>query len=237
MSETVNPATAKPATVIIVEDEPKLAGLIIDYLKADHFDSLWLEDGSRLAEVVRTTNPSLILLDVMLPGVDGFSLCRQIRSFSQIPLVMLTARNQEQDRLLGFESGVDDYICKPFSPRELVFRVKAILKRAEANGPTPYSAAKLAFDFAAYKARLNGKPIDLTPIEFRALTTLAQFPGRVFSRDELLDRVYPGHRIINDRTIDSHIKNLRRKLKAAGAGEDGEILHSIYGLGYKLEFF
>lgn len=220
--------------ILVVEDEPKLAQLILDYLHKEKFKTIWLQDGADVIDTVQRKTPALVLLDIMLPKANGFSLCEGIRRFSQVPIVILTARGQEEDRLSGFELGADDYICKPFSPREMVSRVKAVLKRAE-HPPSPSAASteKLELDHAGYSARFNGIPLSLTPIEFRILSYLAQSPGRVFSRSELLDRIYPGYRIINDRTIDSHIKNLRRKLKAVAP--DSEIVQSVYGMGYKFE--
>lgn len=223
-----------PATIMIVEDEPKLAHLIMDYLKADNFDTVWLSDSHDVTASIEEHKPSLILLDVMLPGKNGFELCKDIRRLSQVPIIMVTARGGEQDRLLGFELGVDDYICKPFSPRELVSRVKAILKRADPDSlSVAPSGPRLDIDLESYTVKLNGQALDLTPLEFRLLTTFAQSPRRVFSRSELLDRVYSDHRIINDRTIDSHVKNLRQKLKAKDS--DDEIIHSVYGVGYKFD--
>lgn len=220
--------------ILVVEDEPKIAHLISDYLRAERFDPVWLNESGRVIETVKACNPSLILLDVMLPGKDGFEICKEIRSFSHAPIIMVTARGHEHDRLLGFELGADDYICKPFSPRELVSRVKAVLKRQSPFTP-PIGGSKhtLDIDYDSYTARLDGNTLDLTPLEFRLLTTLAQSPSRVFSRNELLDRIYPGHRVINDRTVDSHIRNLRRKLTAIDPEDN--IIHSIYGVGYKFE--
>ncbi|HEY6527573.1 MAG TPA: response regulator [Cellvibrionaceae bacterium] len=221
-------------TILVIEDEPKLGQLIIDYLNADGFTTIWLQDGLNAIEIIKRHAPSLILLDVMLPGINGFSLCKEIRTFSQIPVVLLTARTLEEDRINGFETGADDYICKPFSFREVVFRVKVILKRIHPKQAIAKKAVpQIDFDFSAYTAKVNGLSLDLTPVEFGIFATLAQFPGRVFSRNELLDRVYAGHHVINDRTIDSHIRNLRRKLKIIVPDED--VVQSIYGLGYKVE--
>lgn len=220
--------------ILVVEDEPKIAHLISDYLRAEQFDPVWVNESSRVSKMIKTCNPSLILLDVMLPGKNGFEVCEKIRSFSQVPIIMVTARGHEHDRLLGFELGADDYICKPFSPRELVSRVKAVLKRLDPSGSSVCrSKRKLDIDYDSYTAKLDGNLLDLTPLEFRLLTTFARSPGRVFSRNELLDRIYPGHRVINDRTIDSHIKNLRRKLSLIDPEDD--IIRSIYGVGYKFE--
>lgn len=221
--------------ILVVEDEPKIARLISDYLRAEQFDPIWVNESRRVIETMRACTPSLILLDVMLPGKNGFEICEEIRSFSQTPIIMVTARGHEQDRLRGFELGADDYICKPFSPRELVSRVKAVLKRLDSSGPPANpDKLKLEIDYDSYTAKLDGNTLDLTPLEFRLLTTLAQSPGRVFSRNELLDKIYPGHRVINDRTIDSHVKNLRRKLSAIDPTDN--IVHSIYGVGYKFEW-
>lgn len=224
-------------TILVIEDEPKLGQFIVDYLNAENFITVWQQDGLNAIATIKRQPPSLILLDVMLPGIDGFSLCREIRTFSQIPIIVLTARALEEDRLNGLELGADDYICKPFSLREVVLRVKAILRRSGAMQVLPQTLLPtitlphIEFDFSAYSVKIKGRTIDLTPVEFGILTVLTQCPGRVFSRNELLDRVYSGHRIINDRTIDSHIRNLRRKLKSAAP--DDEIVQSIYGLGYK----
>jgi len=182
---------------------------------------------------------ALVLLDLMLPGKDGLEVCRELRSFSDMPIVMVTARVEEIDRLLGLELGADDYICKPFSPREVVARVRAILRRGRLDtSPGPAASAALAevlrIDEARYTADFRGHALQLTPVEFRLLKTLADAPGRVFSRDQLLDKLYTDHRIVTDRTVDSHIKNLRRKLDAASPEQ--ELIRSIYGVGYKLDW-
>ena len=147
----------------------------------------------------------------MLPGRDGLEVCRELRTFSEVPIVMVTARVEEIDRLLGLEIGADDYICKPFSPREVVARVRAILRRAQRGAAAP-AATGFTIDEAQYRAAFDGRALDLTPVEFRLLNTLAAAPGRVFSRQQLLDNLYDDHRVVTDRTVDSHIKNLRRKL-------------------------
>jgi two-component system response regulator BaeR len=225
--------------VLIVEDEPKLAQLVSDYLKAASFTTAILADGREVVPAVRAQVPDLILLDLMLPGRDGFDVCRELRSFSDVPIVMMTARVEEIDRLVGLELGADDYICKPFSPREVVARVKAILRRTQRGGCNGGSAAVaseeegLRIDESTYTASFKGNALDLTPVEFRLLKTLAAAPGRVFSRDQLLDNLYTDHRVVTDRTVDSHIKNLRRKLDAVSPEQ--ELIRSIYGVGYKLE--
>jgi two-component system, OmpR family, response regulator BaeR len=223
--------TTPLAHILIVEDEPKLAALLGDYLKASGYASQWVADGREAIPAIRSQSPDLVLLDLMLPGRDGLDICRELRSFSNVPIVMLTARVEEIDRLLGLELGADDYICKPFSPREVVARIKAILRRTRSAAETIPTALKI--DDATHRALFNGVALDLTPVEFRLLRTLAATPGRVFSRDRLLDNLYLDHRVVTDRTVDSHIKNLRRKLEQAAPGQDP--IRSIYGVGYKLE--
>jgi two-component system response regulator BaeR len=218
--------------ILIVEDEPKLAALLSDYLKASSYQTQIIADGREVVPAVRAMPPDLILLDLMLPGRDGLEVCRELRTFSEVPIVMVTARVEEIDRLLGLEIGADDYICKPFSPREVVARVRAILRRVQRHADSP-ALPGLTIDEQQYRAAFNGEELDLTPVEFRLLKTLAAAPGRVFSRQQLLDNLYADHRVVTDRTVDSHIKNLRRKLQEASPGQ--ELIHSIYGVGYKLE--
>jgi len=215
--------------ILIVEDEPKLAALEADYLKAAGFETHVIGDGREVVDWVRAHAPDLMLLDLMLPGRDGLEICRDIRAFSDVPIVMVTARVEEIDRLIGLDSGADDYVCKPFSVRELVARVRAILRR----GRGPLSAAGLVIDEEAHRAELDGRALDLTPVEFRLLRALAAVPGRVFPRERLLERIYEDHRVVTDRTVDAHVKNLRRKLEEVRPGE--ELVRSIYGVGYKLE--
>ena len=222
------------STILVVEDEPKLAALVADYLKAADFGAHVIGDGLAVVPWVRENKPDLILLDLMLPGRDGLEICRDLRSSNDerirdVPIVMVTARVEEIDRLVGLEAGADDYVCKPFSMRELVARVKAILRRGRGAASVP----GLALDEARHVAELDGKPLDLTPVEFRLLAMLAAAPGKVFSRAGLLERLYPDHRVVGDRTVDTHVKNLRKKLGERRPGADP--LPSIYGVGYKLE--
>jgi two-component system response regulator BaeR len=214
--------------ILIVEDEAKLAALEADYLKAEGFEPHCIANGLEVIAWVRAHAPDLILLDLMLPGRDGLEICRELRTFSDVPIVMVTARVEEIDRLIGLDLGADDYVCKPFSARELVARVKAILRRGRALGATG-----LVLDEERHRAELDGRAIDLTPVEFRLLAALASAPGRVFPRDRLLERLYADHRVVTDRTVDTHVKNLRRKLQEVRPGED--LVRSIYGVGYKLE--
>ena len=218
-------------TVLIVEDEQKLADLLRDYLSRSGFETMCLGNGSDVVPRVREQMPDLILLDLMLPGRDGLEICKEIRTFSTVPIIMITARIEEIDRLLGLELGADDYICKPFSPREVVARVKAVLRRS--CGATTIQAAGLVMDEARYQATLNGQDLELTAVEFKLLRLLASSPGRIFGRQQLMDRIYPDERVVSDRTIDSHIKKLRRKIVAANPGK--ELIHSVYGVGYKFE--
>ena len=218
-------------TIMIVEDEEKLASLLGDYLRQSGFDSIWIPDGTQVLPRVRERLPDLILLDLMLPGRDGLDICKEIRTFSEVPIIMITARVEEIDRLLGLELGADDYVCKPFSPREVVARVKTVLRRSGEHQAPP--TGELALDAEKYRAVLHGVELDLTAVEFKLLHFLYQNPGRIYSRSQLMDRIYSDQRIVSDRTIDSHIKKLRKKI--AAAAPDEELIYSIYGVGYKYE--
>jgi len=217
--------------VLIVEDEPKLAKLLDDYLRASGFETQRLADGLEVAPSIARRRPDLILLDLMLPGRGGLEVFKDVRSGADIPIVMVTALVEEVDRLVGLELGADDYVCKPFSPREVVARVKAVLRRGARVKSG--AASGLDMDESRYEAILDGQALDLTPVEFRLLKTLASRPGRIFPRGELLDSLYADHRIVADRTVDSHVKNLRRKLQKVREGDD--LIHSVYGVGYKIE--
>ena len=221
--------------ILVVEDEPKLAALAVDYLSAAGFRVEVAERGDGVVETVRRDPPALLLLDIMVPGKNGLDICREIRGFSAVPIIMVTAKVEEIDRLLGLELGADDYICKPYSPREMTARVRAVLRRhAPAPTPTePTGAGGLIIDEAGFQARFHGMSLDLTPAEFRLLRLFASAPGRVFSRDQLLQHAYADERIVTDRTVDTHIKNLRRKLREAAPEADP--IASIYGIGYKYQ--
>lgn len=218
--------------VLVVEDEPRLAAVLRDYLHAAGYRSDWIGDGAQVMDAFHAQRPDLVLLDIMLPGRDGVDLCRAIRAESEVPVIMVTARVEEIDRLLGLEVGADDYICKPFSPKEVIARVGAVLRRTRHGQPDP-PVAGLAIDAAAGRALLHGQVLDLTAVEFRLLRTLLGSPGRIWSREQLLDQLYADHRIVTDRTVDSHVRNLRRKLHDAGLADDP--IRSIYGMGYRLE--
>lgn len=223
-----------PPKILIVEDEPKLARLLADYLHASAYEPVIVARGDEALPAVREQAPALVLLDLNLPGMDGLSVCRELRRTSEVPVIMITARAEEIDRLLGLELGADDYICKPFSPREVVARVRAVLRRAGAPAGADSAAADpVGLDIEARRVEVAGKPVTLTGVEFELLRTLRERPGRVFSRAELLDRIYPDYRDVSDRAVDSHIKNLRRKLDGALPGR--ELIHSVYGVGYRYE--
>ena len=220
--------------ILIVEDEAKIAELLRDYLQQSNFETHWIDSGDKVDDWVRRNDPDLVLLDLMLPGKDGLTVCRELRAHSEVPIIMVTARVDEIDRLLGLELGADDYICKPFSPREVVARVKALLRRIEmarANPEAPYRG--LVIDEMKFSATIDGHELDLTPVEFRLLALLASQPGRVFSRDQLMNKIYLDGRVVSDRTVDSHVKNLRQKINNAVGTDD--MLRSIYGVGYKLD--
>ena len=221
--------------IMIVEDEPELASVVADYARAAGYAPSVFGDGAQALEAIRRAPPALVVLDLMLPGLDGLSLCRAVRAFSDVPIVMVTARVEEVDRLLGLETGADDYLCKPFSPRELMARIKAILRRAGATAATAAAAAApaLVLDQAARRIALHGQALDLTPSEYAILAALARRPGQVLSRAQLLDAAQADNFDANDRAIDSHVKNLRRKIDAVAPGL--EPIRSIYGLGYRCD--
>lgn len=217
--------------ILVVEDEPKLASLLADYLRVSSFEPYCVGDGNEVVPWVREHRPELILLDLMLPGRDGIDICTDIRTFSTVPIIMVTARIEEIDRLLGLELGADDYICKPFSPREVVARVRAVLRRTQ--GGQTLEAGGLVLDESRWRASLGGRDLGLTAVEFKLLQFLMANPGRIYRRQQLMDRIYPDERIVSERTIDSHIKKLRRKIETATPGAN--LIHAVYGVGYKFE--
>lgn len=219
--------------ILIVEDEAKLAGVLKDYLTASGFRVACLDRGDVVVPHVKQIPPSLILLDVMLPGLDGMEVCREIRKFSDVPIIMITARVEEIDRLLGLELGADDYICKPFSPREVVARVKAVLRRANPSQTDKQVAVgEVRLMPETRQVFAAGHELKLTPCEYNLLKTLMSHPDRIFSRNELINVVqgydFEGY----DRTIDSHVKNLRKKIGRHLPGK--EVITTIYGMGYRL---
>lgn len=219
--------------LLIVEDEPKLAELLNDYLSKEGFDVTCLHEGNPVVDWVKEENPQMILLDLMLPGKDGVSICKEVRGFSDVPIIMVTAKVEEIDRLIGLEVGADDYICKPFSPREVVARVKTVLRRAPGAASLSSTEKKIGLDESRLMVSYGDSALELTYVEFRLLAQLYSQPGRIFSRDQLINNIYDDHRIVSDRTIDSHIKKLRKKLQQLTTEVD--FIRSVYGVGYKYE--
>jgi len=220
-------------TVLIVEDEKKIAAVLGDYLQGAGYKISFLERGDVVAGTVKKNRPDLILLDVMLPGMDGMEVCREVRKFSNVPIIMITARVEEIDRLIGLELGADDYICKPFSPREVVARVKAVLRRVHAEPAEDYiRLGPIVLNVETRQVTVEEQALELTPSEFGLLKVLMSHPNRVFSRNELLNQVqgydFEGY----DRTIDTHVKNLRKKI--AEKLPNQEFIATVYGVGYKL---
>ena len=227
------PPASPLGLVLVVEDEPQIAQTLEAYLRRDGFRTERAPDGVQALSLFRAARPDLVLLDLMLPCMDGFEVLRLIRQEAATPVIVITARTEEVDRLLGLGLGADDYVVKPFSFREVVARVKAVLRRAHrANGPSarPLRVGALSIDPERVTATLEERPLSLTPTEFRLLTRLANAPGRVFSRLELLEAALPESEAV-ERTVDSHLKNLRRKLAAAGGAG---LLQTVRGVGYRL---
>ena len=218
--------------ILVVEDEHKIAKLICDYLIKAGYKIDSLDRGDKVIASIKKDMPDLILLDLMLPGMEGTDVCREIRKFSDVPIIMITARVDEIDRLLGLELGADDYICKPFSPREVVARVKAVLRRAfPKQDVKKMKAGPISLEEDTHQVRIGGQGLNLTPSEFGLLKVFLSQPNRVFSRSELLDRVQGYQFEGYDRTIDSHVKNLRKKI--AAVLPDQEVISTVYGVGYK----
>lgn len=225
--------------ILVVDDERKILSLVRGYLEREGYRVTEATDGRQALEAFQRVTPDLIILDLMLPEVDGLEVCREVRRTSEVPIIMLTARDEDADKLVGLELGADDYMTKPFSPRELVARVRAVLRRARSvktpvTSPAHLVHGDLVLDEERFEATCHGQPLALTPAEFRILLALARTPGRVLSRTQLLDmalgETYEGY----ERTVDVHVKNLRRKLAAAGDGEGCTIV-TVHGIGYKLQ--
>lgn len=233
-------ASIYESKILIVEDEVKIADLLKDYLKQSSFNVEILHRGDQVADWLTSNRCDLVLLDLMLPGLDGVDICKNIRKTSSLPIIMITAKVEEIDRLIGLEIGADDYICKPFSPREVVARVKAVLRRSIMRSNTAKNTGDGAESERLYRLDKNNfsiiysdKKCELTKVEFALLNKMAESPGIIFSRDKLMDAIYDDQHIVNDRTIDSHIKKLRKKL--AEIEFDVGTIHSVYGAGYKFE--
>ncbi|MGV6851946.1 MAG: response regulator [bacterium] len=220
-----------PYSVLIVEDENNLAEIVRDYLQVEGIQSTILNDGKYVLDTVKEQTPSVILLDIMLPDKDGITLCKEIRHFSQVPIIMTTARVDEIDRIIGLEIGADDYVCKPYSPRELVARVKVQLRKLSPVAANTESG--LLLDEQSMVIKFGTQSDELTFVEFRLLKKLKDSKGRIFNREQLMDSIYDDGRIVSDRTIDSHIKKIRKKLKQLNPEKD--YIHAIYGCGYKYE--
>ncbi|WP_211235809.1 response regulator [Psychromonas aquimarina] len=219
--------------ILIVEDEPAIAEVLCAYCTAAGYSIKHLSTGQGVLAYIKENNVDLVLLDLMLPDIDGVTLCKETRLFSQVPIIMVTAKNEEIDRLIGLEIGADDYICKPFSPREVIARIKVILRRAGNLSDKIIRQSGFELDMHKFSVTLHNQPLDLTPIEFKILERFLANISRVFSRQEIMDAVYDGFEEISDRNIDTHIKNIRKKIAAVSA--DLNPIVSVYGVGYKME--
>jgi two-component system alkaline phosphatase synthesis response regulator PhoP len=221
-------------TILVVEDEPKIAALVRDYLQHAGFAILLAVDGEAALGLARSRRPDAIVLDLGLPVVDGLDVVRALRRDSTVPIVILTARGDETDRVAGLELGADDYVVKPFSPKELVARVRAVLRRSEvaAQPVERLVTGDLEMDLARRRVTVGGRPVQLTPTEFELLATLAREPGRVFTRGQLLDAVHGFSLESYERAIDGHVKNLRRKLELDPAAP--RYVRTVHGVGYAL---
>ncbi len=217
--------------ILVVDDEPKVARLARDYLEKNGFRVLTAADGRSALEIARREHPALIVLDLMLPGLDGREVCRILRRESDVPIIMLTALSEESDQIVGLELGADDYIVKPFSPRALVARVRAMLRRAQGQvkAPARLQVGELDIDVEGHLVSLAGSSLHLTPNEFKLLVCLARRLGQIITRDQLMDELYGAAPAGVDRSIDSHVKNLRRKLENARLA-----VETVYGVGYRL---
>jgi two-component system, OmpR family, alkaline phosphatase synthesis response regulator PhoP len=221
------------STVLVVEDEMEIARIVRDYLSRAGFEVIVVGDGDSALATVRSAKPDLVVLDLGLPGRDGLDVAREVRRRSDTPIVILTARGDESDRIVGLELGADDYVVKPFSPRELVARVRAVLRRARAAG-RPEEVLRVAdveIDTAKMRVRVDDRIVELTPTEFDLLVTLARQPGRVFTRSQLLDAVHGVAIESYERAIDAHVKNIRRKIEPRPGSP--RYLLTVHGVGYR----
>ena len=225
-------------TVLVVDDDPNIVELTRLYLERDGFRVLSALDGARGLALARQEDPALVVLDVMLPRLNGLDVCRALRQESAVPIIMLTARVEEEDRLAGLDLGADDYVTKPFSPRELAARVRAVLRRTTRESPGEGSATlsvgPVVLDQQAQQVRVNGNALRLTPREYRLLQLLVRQPGRTFTRDQIIDRVFGDEYDGFDRTVDAHVSSLRRKLASAASGGH-KLVQTVYGSGYRLD--
>ena len=224
------------STVLIVEDDPHTVEVVQLYLRRDGHQVISAADGLEGLRLAREAHPDLVVLDLMLPGMDGIEVCRLLREESEVPIVMLTARAEEEDRLAGLDLGADDYVTKPFSPRELAARIRAVLRRSARDvsdsGPVELAYGNIAVNRPRRTVHVGDTAVSLTPTEFRLLVLMMREPGRIFTRDQIIDRVFGYDFEGFDRTVDVHISSLRRKLE--GACPDQRYIHTVYGVGYKL---
>jgi DNA-binding response OmpR family regulator len=220
--------------ILVVDDERKIVTVLKGYLEQAGYRVVTAGDGQMALTTFRHAKPDLVILDLMLPGIDGLDVCRTLRRESSVPIIMLTARAEEADRLIGLELGADDYVVKPFSPREVVLRVRAILRRVEGEGAASeiLQAGSITLDLAAHQATAAGQAVELTPMEFELLAALVRSPGRTFSRAQLLQQIQDSPLDGFDRTIDVHIRNIRTKIEADP--KNPRVILTVYGIGYKL---
>ena len=229
------------APILIVEDEVKIAEILRDYCRQSGYETHMIHNGREAQEWLQHNQAQLILLDIMLPEVDGITICKEHRNNAETPIIMLTAKVEEIDRLLGLELGADDYICKPFSPREVMARIKSVLRRTENTKTSSQSDSSdhnnenngLSLDEERYTVSYQQKSLNLTAIEFKLLQSLYNQAGKILSRDQLMTHSYTDNRIVSDRTIDSHVKKLRQKLVQFELEE--ELIQSVYGVGYRFQ--
>ena len=221
-------------TILVVDDERKIVTVLKGYLEQAGFRVVTASDGQMALTTFRHAKPDLVILDLMLPGIDGLDVCRILRRESRVPIIMLTARAEEADRLIGLELGADDYVVKPFSPREVVLRVRAILRRVEGevSASELLQAGDIALDLGAHEARVAGHPVELTPMEFELLAVLVRSPGRTFARAQLLQQIQDSPLEGFDRTVDVHIRNIRAKIEPDP--KNPRTILTVYGIGYKL---
>jgi len=217
-------------TVLIVEDEPELASLLQQFIENAGMNAHIIDNGLEPVDWIKQHTPDIVILDLMLPGKDGIQICQEVRAFSDIPIIMTTAKVDELDRLIGFETGANDYICKPYSGKEVIARVNSLIKLYNRDS---HAEELLVLDNSCCSIRLNDQEIELSNIEFNLLSLLYHHPGRIYNRESIITLIYQDYRVVSDRTVDSHIKNLRKKLSTLSNGT--EYIRSIYGIGYKYD--
>ena len=217
-------------TVLIVEDEPDLASLLQQFIENAGMNTHIIDNGLEPVDWIKQHTPDIVILDLMLPGKEGIQICQEVRAFSDIPIIITTAKVDELDRLIGFETGANDYICKPYSAKEVIARINSLIKIYNRDS---HVEALLVLDNNRCSIRLHDQEIELSNIEFNLLSLLYHHPGRIYNRESIITLIYQDYRIVSDRTVDSHIKNLRKKLSTLSNGT--EYIRSIYGIGYKYD--